>query len=112
IPVVEQEQFEVHDDEVVAVESNHNSTSFVNRFTETLLYRDVVHRAILEGVHFADGMQNIVLAKGEERVSRSVDMNTWRAFFTRFGMVEILLIILGWKGTPLHSLSTWKFLQE
>lgn len=190
ISEVDQEQFEVHDDEVVAVychmilrtliskppkldnlmrairtinpsiivmaevEANHNSTSFVNRFTETLFFygaffdcldlcmsRDDVHRAMLEGVHFADGMQNIVSAEGEERVSRSVDLNTWRSFFTRFGLVEIELsdscmyqanlvlqqfscssscmlenngksLILGWKGTPLHSLSTWKFLQE
>nr|GEW37449.1 hypothetical protein [Tanacetum cinerariifolium] len=187
---VEHKQFEVHDDEVVAiychvilrtmvskpkkldnlmrairtvnpsfivmaeVEANHSSTSFVNRFTETLFFygalfdcldacmsRDDVHRAILEGVHFADGMQNIVSAEGEERVSRSANMNTWRSFFTRFGMVEIELsdsciyqanlvlqqfscgsscmlenngksLILGWKGTPLHSLSTWKFIQE
>ncbi|GJR68924.1 DELLA protein RGL1-like protein [Tanacetum coccineum] len=190
ISEVEHEQFEVHDDEVVAVychvilrtmvskpkkldnlmrairtinpsiivmaevEANHSSTSFVNRFTETLFFygalfdcldacmsRDDVHRAILEGVHFADGMQNIVSAEGEERVSRSADMNTWRSFFTRFGMVEIELsdsciyqanlvfqqfscasscmlenngksLILGWKGTPLYSLSTWKFIQE
>ncbi|PWA50597.1 Transcription factor GRAS [Artemisia annua] len=190
ISEVDQEQFEVHDDEVVAVychvilrtmvtkpqkldnlmrairtinpsiivmaevEANHNSTSFVSRFTETLFFygalfdcldacmsRDDVHRAMLEGIHFANGMQNIVSAEGEERVSRSVDINTWRSFFTRFGMVEIELsdscmyqanlvlqqfscasscmlenngksLILGWKGTPLHSLSTWKFLQE
>ncbi|KAK1417462.1 hypothetical protein QVD17_26589 [Tagetes erecta] len=133
------------------VEANHNSTSFVNRFTETLFYygalfdcleacmsRDDAHRAVLEGVHFADGMQNIVAAEGEERVSRSVGMTTWRHFFARFGMMETELsdlcvyeaklvfqqfscassctlenngncLMVGWKGTPLHSLSTWKF---
>ncbi|XP_076897497.1 DELLA protein RGL1-like [Bidens hawaiensis] len=133
------------------VEANHNSTSFVNRFTETLFYhgaffdcleacmsRDDAHRAILEGVHFADGMQNIVVNEGDERINRSVYLNTWRLFFARFGMVEIEFsdscvyqanlvlqwfpcassctlekngkcLIVGWKGTPLHSLSTWKF---
>ncbi|XP_071691784.1 DELLA protein RGL1-like [Rutidosis leptorrhynchoides] len=133
------------------VEANHNSTSFVNRFTETLFFygalfdcleacmsRNNAHRAILEGAHLADGMQNIVANEGDERISRSVGMNTWRSFFVRFGMEEIELsnscmyqanlvlkqfscassctienngkcLIVGWKGTPLHSLSTWRF---
>ncbi|MFS7979790.1 putative transcription factor GRAS family [Helianthus anomalus] len=139
---------------VAEVEANHNSTSFVNRFTEALFFygaffdcleacmsRDDVHRGILEGVHFADGMKNIVACEGDERISRSVNINTWRLFFKRFGMVEIELsdscmyqanlvlqqfscassctlqnndkcLIIGWKGTPLQSLSTWKFVQE
>ncbi|KAL8234754.1 hypothetical protein R6Q59_020854 [Mikania micrantha] len=136
---------------VAEVEANHNSTSFVNRFTETLFFygaffdcldecmsRDDAHRAIVEGIHVADGMQNIVAAEGDDRISRSVYINTWRLFFARFGMVEIELsyscvyqarlvlqqfscgscctlekngncLVIGWKGTPLHSLSTWKF---
>ncbi|XP_076949081.1 DELLA protein RGL1-like [Bidens hawaiensis] len=190
ISEVKKEQFEVQDDEAVAVycqiilrtmvsrpqslenlmraiqtinplvivvsevEANHNSTSFVKRFTEVLFYygtyfdclavcmsRDDAHRGILEGVHFADGMKNIVADEGDERINRSVNINTWRLFFTRFGMVEIALsescmyqanlvlqqfscakscmlevngkcLVVGWKGTPLHSLSTWKFVQE
>ncbi|XP_076923111.1 DELLA protein RGL2-like [Bidens hawaiensis] len=190
ISEVKKEQFEVQDDEAVAVycqvilrtmvsrpqslenlmraiqminplvivvsevEANHNSTSFVKRFTEVLFFygtyfdclevcmsRDDAHRGILEGVHFADGMKNIVADEGDERLNRSVNMNTWRLFFTRFGMVEIALsescvyqanlvlqqfscassctlevngkcLVVGWKGTPLHSLSTWKFVQE
>ncbi|KAI3774768.1 hypothetical protein L1987_49330 [Smallanthus sonchifolius] len=190
ITEVKEEQFEVQDDEAVAVycqvilrtmiskpqslenlmrairrinplvivvaevEANHNSTSFVNRFTEALFFygaffdcleacmsRDDVHRGIVEGVHLADGMKNIVAYEGDKRVSRSVNINTWRLFFTRFEMVEIELsesclyqanlvlqqfscassctlesngkcLIVGWKGTPLHSLSTWKFDQE
>ncbi|KAK1417461.1 hypothetical protein QVD17_26588 [Tagetes erecta] len=133
------------------VEANHNSTSFVNRFTETLFYYgalfdcleasmspDDCHRVILEGVHFGDGMKNILAEEGDERVCRSVHMNTWRLFFARFGMVGIALsdscvyqaslvlqqyscvsscmlenkancLVVGWKGTPLLSLSTWKF---
>ncbi|KAJ9538002.1 hypothetical protein OSB04_030735 [Centaurea solstitialis] len=139
---------------VAEVEANHNSTSFVNRFTETLFFygalfdcleacmsRDNVHRSIVEGVHLAEGMQNTVAEEGDERMCRSVKMNTWRSFFARFGMIEIDLsdsclyqanlvlqqfscarsctlenngkcLIVGWKGTPLHSLSTWKFIQE
>ncbi|KAI3716092.1 hypothetical protein L6452_23171 [Arctium lappa] len=139
---------------VAEVEANHNSTSFVNRFTETLFFygalfdcleacmsRDNAHRAMVEGVHLAEGMQNTVADEGDERISRSVNMNTWRSFFARFGMIEISLsdsclyqanlvlqqfscassctlenngkcLIVGWKGTPLHSLSAWKFIQE
>ncbi|KAI3803664.1 hypothetical protein L1987_31823 [Smallanthus sonchifolius] len=139
---------------VAEVEASHNSTSFVKRFTEALFFygaffdcleacmsRDDVHRGIVEGVHLADGMKDIVAYEGDERVSRSVNINTWRLFFTRFEMVEIELsescmyqanlvlqqfscasscmlesngkcLLVGWKGTPLHSLSTWKFDQE
>ncbi|CAH1425940.1 unnamed protein product [Lactuca virosa] len=100
---------------------------------------DNVHRSMMEGVHFADGIQNIVASEGDKRMSRSVNMDTWKSFFARFGMVEIELsdsclyqaqlvllrfscanycmlenngkcLIIGWKGTPLHSLSTWKFI--
>ncbi|KAK9071174.1 hypothetical protein SSX86_009742 [Deinandra increscens subsp. villosa] len=139
---------------VAEVEANHNSTSFVNRFTEALFFygalfdcleacmsRDDGYRGVVEGVHLAEGMHNIVAAEGDERVSRSVNIDTWRLFFARFGMVEIELsescvyqanlvlqqfacassctlenngkcLIVGWKGTPLHSLSTWKFVLE
>ncbi|CAI9286784.1 unnamed protein product [Lactuca saligna] len=137
---------------IAEVEANHTSTSFVKRFTETLFFYgayfdcleacmsgDNVHRSVMEGVHFADGIQNIVASEGDERMSRSVKMDTWKSFFARFGMVEIELsdsclyqaqlvlqrfscanycmlenngkcLIVGWKGTPLHSLSTWKFI--
>ncbi|KAL4588792.1 hypothetical protein LXL04_001687 [Taraxacum kok-saghyz] len=137
---------------IAEVEANHTSTSFVKRFTEGLFFygayfdcleacmsQDNAHRAVVEGVHFSDGIENIVAAEGEERMSRSVDMETWRLFFARFGMVDIELsdsclyqaqlvlqrfscesscmlenngkcLIVGWKGTPLHSLSTWKFI--
>ncbi|KAK3034623.1 hypothetical protein RJ639_033578 [Escallonia herrerae] len=92
----------------------------------------------LEGCYLRDGIQNIVATEGEERISRSVRINVWRAFFARFGMVEIELgnsslyqanlilkqfscggsctlesngksLIIGWKSTPVHSLSIWKF---
>ncbi|XP_071689000.1 DELLA protein RGL1-like [Rutidosis leptorrhynchoides] len=139
---------------VAEVEANHISTSFVNRFTETLfsygaifdsleacMSRNNAHRAIVEGVHLADCIQNIVATEGDERISRGVNLNTWRSFFVRFGMEEIEFsdscmyqanlvlkqfscassctlenngkcLIVGWKGTPLHSLSTWRFIRE
>nr|XP_043626004.1 DELLA protein RGL1-like [Erigeron canadensis] len=139
---------------LVEVEANHNSTSFVKRFTETLFFygamfdsleacmsRDDAHRAKVESNHLAVGMQNIVACEGDERNTRNVNIDTWRSFFMRFGMVEMDLsesclhqanlvlqqfscgsfctlenngkcLIVGWKGIPVHSLSTWKFIEE
>ena len=79
-----------------------------------------------------------MVADGEDRITRQVDMSVWREFFKRFMMVELDLsksslyharlivnkfacgssctldrdgkcLIIGWKGTPIHSLSAWKF---
>ncbi len=90
---------------------------------------------------FSDGIRNIVAVEGRERTSQSVKMDVWRAFFARFKMVEIgfsesslyqasLLLkqvacwssctldkngkclIVGLKGTPIHSVSVWKFLSH
>lgn len=101
--------------------------------------QDDQYRITLEGKFFGDGIHNIVAAEGEERVNRNVKMSVWRAFFARFGMVGAELsesalyqanlivkqfafgsyctlendgkcLTVGWKGTPIHSLSTWKFL--
>ncbi|XP_052176593.1 DELLA protein RGL1-like [Diospyros lotus] len=136
---------------VSELEANHNSSSFAKRFTEALFYhsayfdcfeacmgRDSENRKVMEGVYFRDGIRNMVSTDGEERTSRTVKIEVWRAFFARFGMVEIDLsesslhqarlvaelfdcksactlekngnsLLLGWKGTPLHSVSAWKF---
>ena len=85
------------------------------------------------------GIRNIVTKENNERVNRSVRIGVWRAFFARYRMVEIKLsnsslyqaslvakqfgygsslsldrngkcLMVGWKGTPIHSLSAWKFL--
>ncbi|XP_038706477.1 DELLA protein RGL1-like [Tripterygium wilfordii] len=77
---------------------------------------------------------SVVVAEGEERKGRHVKIDVWRAFLSRFGMEEKELsmsslyqaylvvkkfacgnfctldmneksLIIGWKGTPLHSLS-------
>ncbi|OIT08034.1 della protein rgl1 [Nicotiana attenuata] len=134
------------------VEANHNSPSFLNRFIETLFFyggffdcfeecmdRDSPCRRTIEGLYFGEGIRNIVAAEGKERFTRNVKLEVWRAFFSRFGMVEeefsesawyqanLILkqfaqgsccnlhkdgkgLIIGWKGTPIHSLSIWKFL--
>ncbi|CAN4113396.1 unnamed protein product [Withania somnifera] len=134
------------------VEANHNSPSFLNRFIETLFFysaffdcfedcmdRGSPCRTTIEGVYFGEGIRNIVAAEGEDRFTRNVKLEVWRAFFARFAMVEEELsesawyqanlilqqfakgsscdlkkdgkgLIIGWKGTPIHSLSVWKFL--
>ncbi|XP_059632796.1 DELLA protein RGL1-like isoform X2 [Cornus florida] len=95
------------------------------------------HRMISESYVF-HAIRNIVAAEGEERMIRHVNINVWRAFFARSGMTEIELstsslyqasllvsnfacgssctlvmdgkcLTIGWKGTPIYSLSAWKF---
>jgi hypothetical protein len=136
---------------VAEIEANHNSKSFVNRFIEALFYfsayfdcfencmkGDEKNRFILESMYFSHGIRNIVAEEGAERKSRNVKIDVWRAFFTRFGMVETELsmkslyqaelvakrfacgyactfdmnghcLLIGWKGTPINSVSVWKF---
>ncbi|KAG6700015.1 hypothetical protein I3842_08G090000 [Carya illinoinensis] len=84
-------------------------------------------------------IRNLVAEEGRGRKNRSVTIDVWRAFFARFRMLEIGLsqsslnqaslvaerfscrnyctldkngkcLIVGWKGTPLHSLSVWNFM--
>ncbi|KAJ7973062.1 DELLA protein GAI1 [Quillaja saponaria] len=86
----------------------------------------------------SEGIRNIVAMEGSARTVRNVKLDVWRAFFARFRMVETPfsesslyqanLVIkrfpygnlctldkngkslqVGWKGTPLHSVSAWKF---
>ncbi|CAK9152824.1 unnamed protein product [Ilex paraguariensis] len=136
---------------VTELEANHNSPVFVNRFIETLFFYaaffdsmedcmsdDEPNRTISESLYFIPAIRNIVAAEGEERTIRQVNINVWRTFFTRFGMVEMSLsksalyqaelmlknfacgssctleldgksLLIGWKGTPIESLSAWKF---
>ncbi|XP_068309927.1 DELLA protein RGL1-like [Pyrus communis] len=87
---------------VIEVEANHNSPSFVNRFIDALFYYSAFfdsletcmkqenNRVLIERL-FHEGIRNIVVAEGSERVVRSVKMEVWRAFFERFRMVEINL---------------------
>ncbi|KAI5650912.1 hypothetical protein M9H77_36917 [Catharanthus roseus] len=104
---------------------------------EDCLKHDEASRMFTEGVYFSQGIRTIVAAEGEERTIRHVTMNVWKMFFARFGMVQVELsmssvyqaklmlnnfacgssctvetdgksLIVGWKGTPIHSLSAWK----
>ncbi|KAL5561020.1 hypothetical protein UlMin_030767 [Ulmus minor] len=85
------------------------------------------------------GIRNVVASEQSERVNRNVRLGVWRQFFSRFRMLELKLsessmyqaklvakqfgcgsscsvdtngksLVVGWKGTPIHSLSAWKFL--
>lgn len=136
---------------VCEVEANHNSPSFVSRFIEALFYYGALFDSVAESIGgdggsreaieagtFAEGIRNMVACEGRERVTRSVPMGVWRAFFTRFGMAEVELsaaavyeaglilnqsvcgrscsldvstkcLLVGWKGMPLFSVSAWRF---
>ncbi|KAI4344793.1 hypothetical protein L6164_011982 [Bauhinia variegata] len=108
---------------------------------EACMKKDDPNRMILESAYFGQGIRNIVAMEGEERKVRNVTVDVWRALFERFGMVEKELsvsslyqselvakrfacgssctfgmnkncLLIGWKGTPLHSLSVWEFLDD
>ncbi|KAH7578246.1 hypothetical protein JRO89_XS01G0359200 [Xanthoceras sorbifolium] len=138
---------------VYETEANHNSPSFVNRFTEALFYfgaffdsletcleQDIETRTTIEEI-LNKGIRNIVAMEGSDRITRNVKIDVWRAFFTRFRMVEIGFsdsclyqanlalkrfphasscnletdgksLITRWKGTPINSLSLWRFTRE
>ncbi|GMN55188.1 hypothetical protein TIFTF001_024294 [Ficus carica] len=106
---------------------------------ETFMKGDEPNRVIVEALYCFEAMRNIVACEGEERKIRNVKFDVWRAFFERCGMEELELspssiyqaklvtknfalgssctlemdgkcLMMGWKGTPLQSLSVWKFL--
>ncbi|PIA61088.1 hypothetical protein AQUCO_00300539v1 [Aquilegia coerulea] len=96
------------------------------------------NRMMAEKVFIYQTIRNIVATEGQERTMRHVGINVWKTFFSQFGMVETELsesslyqarlviekfacggsctvdmkgkcLTVGWKGTPFHSLSAWKF---
>ncbi|KAJ4835769.1 hypothetical protein Tsubulata_045974 [Turnera subulata] len=104
---------------------------------DACMERDNPYRMIIETVYFGRGIRNTKASEGEQRVIRYVNIKAWRGYFARFGMVETGLsssslyqaklilqkfpcgsfcnldndgqcLIIGWRGTPLHSLSAWK----
>lgn len=104
---------------------------------EAFMRRDDQNRRICESNYFGYGIKNVVASEGEERKIPHVKNDVWRAFFARFGMEAVELsksslyqanlviksfacegtctlemngneLLIGWKGTPLHSLSVWK----
>ncbi|KAK2990251.1 hypothetical protein RJ640_014703 [Escallonia rubra] len=105
---------------------------------EDCMEDDILNRMITESM-FSLAIRNVVASEGEERTMRHVSIGVWRAFFARFRMVETELsmsslyqaklvtknfacgssctlemngkcLTIGWKGTPIFSLSAWKFL--
>lgn len=137
---------------VIEVEANHNSPTFASRFIESLFFysaffdcledcmeRDSPHRKTIERIYLGEGIRNMVGTEGDQRCTRNVKLDVWRAFFSRYGMTELQLsesslcqadmvlkkfpkansctlinngkgVVVAWKGTPIHSLTTWKFL--
>ncbi|XP_042030147.1 DELLA protein 1-like [Salvia splendens] len=107
-------------------------------YLEHCLKDDLAARNYAESVLFSPSIRHIVAAEEEERKFRIVGINFWRGVFVRFGMAETELsklalnhansvlnmfdccdscrlgldgnsLIVGWKGTPIFSLSAWKF---
>jgi len=105
---------------------------------DTCIKEDYECRVIMEAI-LSEGIRNIVGLEDEERKVRNVKIDVWRRFFARYRMVETGFsessiyqanlvakkfdcgkfctidkngncLIIGWKGTPLHSISAWKFL--
>jgi len=87
----------------------------------------------------SEGIRDIVAMEGRERKVRNVKIDVWRRFFARYRMVETgfsesslyqahlvnkefafgkfctldkngKCLVVGWKGTPIHSISAWRFL--
>ncbi|KAI3823560.1 hypothetical protein L1987_04999 [Smallanthus sonchifolius] len=137
---------------VTEVEANHTSLAFVNRFIDALFFYgalfdslsvclagDDLNRKVAESVYHAYSIRNIVAADGDDRTIRHTGIDVWRAFFARFGMVEVeltgeslneakLLInnfdcrdcctlrvcgrcfLVAWNDVPIFSVSAWKFI--
>ncbi|MED6134347.1 hypothetical protein PIB30_036200 [Stylosanthes scabra] len=105
---------------------------------ETCLNQDDESRMRVETI-LSEGIRNIVAFDERERILRNVKIDVWRKFFTKLRMQEIKIsessvyqgnlvvkklglsdictiekqgkcLILGWKGTPIHSISAWKFI--
>ncbi|MED6147661.1 hypothetical protein PIB30_045829 [Stylosanthes scabra] len=104
---------------------------------ETCMQEDSESRVAVETV-CSVGIRNIVAAEGTERTVRNVKLDVWRRFFARYRMEETGFsesslyqanlvarefcfskfcsvdkdgksLIISWKGTPMHSLSAWRF---
>ncbi|XP_019174205.1 PREDICTED: DELLA protein RGL1-like [Ipomoea nil] len=113
-------------------------SAFLDSLEHFLKHKEYI-RAFVEREHLSRSISNIVAAEGEERMIRHVSMNVWRAFFARFGMKEVEMsmssilqanlvfnnfpcgkyctldkdgksLIIGWKRTPLFSVSAWKLI--
>ncbi|KAI4303146.1 hypothetical protein MLD38_038812 [Melastoma candidum] len=95
-------------------------------------------RESMESTFFVPAIKNIVAAEGDDRKCRNVTVDVWKAYFSRFEFEEVDLsetalyqaslvaeefrcgksctferkgmsLIVGWKGTPVQSISLFKF---
>ncbi|PQM43292.1 DELLA protein GAI1 [Prunus yedoensis var. nudiflora] len=100
--------------------------------------RGSAYRMELEETYLSLEIKNIIASEGKERIIRRMKIDAWRTLFAECGMVEAELslsslyqadlvakqfacgscctldtngkgLIVGWKGTPILSLSVWKF---
>ncbi|KAK8509786.1 hypothetical protein V6N13_093634 [Hibiscus sabdariffa] len=107
---------------------------------DTCLEHEAELRTEIESI-LRRGIQNIVATEGKCRIVRSVKKEVWSTFFARFRMVELGFsdsslcqanmvlkqfpqgscctlekignsVIVGWKGTPMQSVSAWKFARD
>ncbi|KAK6913692.1 Transcription factor GRAS [Dillenia turbinata] len=131
------------------VEANNNSPSFLNRFIEALFFYnalfdmieafmrpDDANRRAIEELYCGEAIRNIIGKEGKERTLRHVKVDSWRAYFSQFGILERDLsmsslyqaqlmaqtfpcgtfctlemngksLLIGWKGIPIFSLTAW-----
>nr|GMD89285.1 DELLA protein RGL1 [Ipomoea batatas] len=104
----------------------------------TCMDRDHQYRKITEQVIHWELIRNVITTEGADRIYRHAKIDFWRQFFARFGIEEEALshsalyqasflirkypswshcsldmngksMIIKWKGTPVKSLSVWKF---
>ncbi|CAN1281522.1 DELLA protein RGL2 [Linum perenne] len=119
------------------VESLFFSSVYFDCF-EDCMDRHDASRIYGESMLFGEGSKMVVGIEGEERFIRSMKADVWRVYFRRMGMVEAILsesslyqaelvakkvaswractvgineksLIIGWKGTPILSVTAWKF---
>uniref|UniRef100_A0A7N0UHC5 Uncharacterized protein n=1 Tax=Kalanchoe fedtschenkoi TaxID=63787 RepID=A0A7N0UHC5_KALFE len=105
---------------------------------ETCMTSSDPDRIFIESLHCRQAIRNILATEGEMRTTRHVKLSVWRTFFARFGFSETRLsrsslheansmlkefttgrycnldmegksLTIGWKGTPMVSVSAWKF---
>ncbi|XP_047979146.1 scarecrow-like protein 3 [Salvia hispanica] len=105
---------------------------------ECCFRHDETSRVEAESCWFGSCIRNVLVADGDERKFRHMGISVWRAFFAWYELAEVELsasamnraylglqrlvcgrsctlyrdgkcLSVGWKGTPLSSVSTWRF---
>ncbi|KAJ8623374.1 hypothetical protein MRB53_031903 [Persea americana] len=89
---------------VTEVEANHNSHSFIHRFTESLFHysalfdcldtcmdKNDTNRMLVEEDFLSQGIRCKIATEGSERMIRCVGIDVWRSFIKRLGFMETKL---------------------